>query len=230
MIHLILGPDESMVRDAVRARATASDPDGQSTTVLDGKSVSLNDVLMAAASVGFFASGRTIVVEDLLARFAKGPWAKATEADWSGLFNGVPAVTTLILADPATLSVPAALKKVLPADAEIVLCDPPRGSQLVAWIVARAKATGGTIDRNTAQLLARTLYPAGWNEKSRNPAFDRPPDMDALGNEVDKLVLAAHPGAVEPIHIERLIETGDNDQVFAFIDAASAGNLARAIP
>lgn len=71
MIHIILGPDYSMVREATKARAFASDPDGQSTTTLDGKTVSIQDVLMAAASIGFFSAGRTIIVEDLLGRFAK---------------------------------------------------------------------------------------------------------------------------------------------------------------
>jgi len=230
MIHLILGPDASMVRQAVRERVQASDPDGQSTSVLDGKSVSLNDVLMAAASIGFFSAGRTIVVEDLIQRYARGPGGKASEAEWKALFTGVPVESTLILADPATLTVPAAVKKALPSTAEVLACDPPRGGQLVEWIVSRAKASGGTIDRQVATTLARTLYPTSWNEKNRNPAFDRPPDMEALGNEVDKLVLAAWPDPVTPVHIGRLVAAGDSDQIFAFIDAATAGNVERAIP
>ncbi len=229
MIHLILGPDSSMVREATRQRMAASDPDGQSTSIMDGASVSLQDVMMATASLGFFSAGRTVVVEGLLARHAKGT-GKGAAADWGALFAAVPAASTLILADPSVPSVPVAVKKALPGDAEVVPCDPPRGRELVEWIVNRARDGGGTIERNVAQRLAMTLYPSGWSQRSRNPAFDRPPDMEALGNEVDKLSLAAHPGAVTDDHIRDLIVTGDNDQIFAFIDAASAGQIDRAAP
>ncbi len=229
MIHLILGPDHSMVRDAMRRRMLASDPDGQSTSVMDGSAVSLQDVMMATASVGFFSAGRTIVVEGLLAKHAKGT-GKGNTADWQSLFASVPAATTLILTDPSVLSVPAVVKKALPTDSDVVLCDPPRGRDLVEWIVSRARTTGGSIERPVAQKLAITLYPSGWSQKSRNPAFDRPPDMEGLGNEVDKLVLAAHPGPVREDHIRDLIESGDNDQIFAFIDAASSGVIDRAAP
>ncbi len=227
MIHLILGPDNAMVRDAMKRLMLASDPDGQSTSIMDGAAVSLQDVKMATASLGFFSAGRTIVVEGLLAKHAKGT-GKGNPADWKGLFASVPAETTLILADPTVLSVPAAVKKVLPSDADIVLCDPPRGRKLVEWIVSRARASDGSIERPVAQKLAITLYPSTWSQKSRNPAFDRPPDMEGLGNEVEKLVLAAHPGPVTEMHISNLIETGDNDQIFAFIDAAGSGAIDRA--
>lgn len=231
MIHLILGPDYAMARQTMHRRVLASDPDGQSTTTLDGNAVSLQDVMMATASLGFFATGRTVVVEGLLAKHAKGTGKGAT-ADWPALFASVPAATTLMLVDHTVLSVPAAVRKALPGDAEVVQCDPPRGRDLVEWIVSRAKAAGGPggMDRMVAQRLASTLYPAGWSQKSRNPAFDRPPDLERLGHEVDKLVLAAHPGPVTDDHIRDLIESGDNDQIFAFIDAASAGNIERAAP
>jgi DNA polymerase-3 subunit delta len=229
MIHLILGPDYALARQEMQRLMLASDPDGESTSVLDGSAVSVQDVMMATASLGFFSAGRTIVVEGLLAKHAKGTGKGAT-ADWGTLFASVPAETTLILVDHTVLSVPAAVKKALPADAVVVPCDPPRGRDLVEWIATRARAGGGTIDRNVAQRLAITLYPAGWSQKSRNPAFDRPPDMEGLGHEVDKLVVAAHPGPVTEDHIRALVAAGDNDQIFGFIDAASAGNIERAAP
>jgi DNA polymerase III delta subunit len=229
MITIILGPDAALARATARDLAHQRDPDGQNTTTMDGKAVSVHDVLMAAASIGFFSQGRTIVVEDLIARHAKGA-GKGGEADWAALFSAVPAETSLILLDASVLTLPAAVKKALPDGAQVVASDPPRGRDLVEWIVRRARAQGGAIDNRTAQLLASTLYPASWSQKGRNPAFDRPPDMDALGNEVDKLVIAAHPGPVTGEHISALVAAGDNDQIFAFIDAASAGNLQRALP
>lgn len=229
MITIILGPDAAMARARARELVQASDPDGQSTTTLDGRTVSIQDVLMAAASIGFFSAGRTILVEDLLARHAKGT-GRGGDPAWTSLFSGVPAATTLILLDPSVMTVPAAVRKALPADSAIVTSDPPRGRDLIDWIVDRVRAHNSQIDNRTAQRLASTLYPATWGQKGRNPAFDRPPDMDALANEVDKLVTAAHPGPVTEEHVRLLVAAGDNDQIFAFIDAASSGNLERAIP
>ena len=223
MIHVLLGPDHSMVKAAARQRARSSDPNGDETVTLDGTASTLQDVLMAVASIGFFSAGRTVIVENLIQKHGK-----LGAADWSTLLNGVPSGSTLILADSSVLSLPAAVKKSLPADAEVFVGDPPRGRDLVEWIVARARASGGKLDRGIAQKLAQTLYPASWGQKARNAAFDRPPDMEALGNEVDKLVTASLPGEVSEWHIQRLIAAGDNDQVFNFIDAASAGNLRQA--
>jgi DNA polymerase III delta subunit len=223
LIHILLGPDHSMVTTTARQRALAADPDGHATSTLDGSACTLQDVLMAVASVGFFSAGRTIVVENLIQKHGKSP-----ASDWSTLFDGVPPTSTLILADASVLSLPAAVKKSLPASSDVYVGDPPRGRDLVEWIVARAKSTGGKVDRGVAQKLAQTLYPASWNQKARNAAFDRPPDMEALGNEVDKLVTAALPGEVNDWHIQRLVAAGDNDQVFTFIDAASSGDLRRA--
>jgi DNA polymerase III delta subunit len=212
-----------MVSSTARQRARAADPDSEATSTLDGTTCSLQDVLMAVASVGFFSSGRTIIVENLIQKHGK---SAATE--WSVLFDGVPATSTLILADSSVLSLPAAVKKALPTSSEVYVGDPPRGRDLVEWIVARARNSGGKLDRGMAQKLAQTLYPASWNQKARNAAFDRPPDMEALGNEVDKLVTAALPDEVSEWHIERLIAAGDTDQVFTFIDAASSGDLRKA--
>lgn len=224
MIHILLGPDYSLVRAAAKARAQVSDPGGQETTTLDGASVSLNDVLMAVSSIGFFSAGRTVVVDNLMQRYGK-----LGTPEWASLFQGVPEASTLILADSSVQSIPAAIKKALPASADVFMGDPPRGRDLVEWIVARGKTTGGKIERGTAQTLARTLYPTSWNQKSKNPAFDRPPDIEALGNDVDKLVIAAWPDEVSDWHISMLIPVGDNDQVFTFIDAASSGDLRKAV-
>jgi DNA polymerase III delta subunit len=229
MIAIVLGPDAALARSVVRDIVRESDPAGENTTAIDGKAVSVNDVMMAAASVGFFSAGRTIVVDDLIARHGKGT-GKGSEADWQVLFRSVPESTTLVLVDPSVATLPAALKKMLPGDARVIASDPPRGRDLIDWIRQRAQAEGGQIDQQTATFLANTLFPGTWSERNRNPAFDRPPDMDALGNEIAKLVTAALPGPVTREHVGSLTDAGENDNIFAFIDAVMAGNLARAIP
>lgn len=229
MIAVIVGPDGSMARDAVRDILRDRDPSGQSTSTIDGKTATLNDIRMDATSVGFFSAGRVVIVEDVIARLGKtGARDGASPPDWAGLFTAIPDASTLILLDPSLAAVPAPVRKALPKDARIVISDPPRGRELLDWIRAQASSEGSSIDQPTARLLADTLYPTSWSTKSTNPAFDRPPDLEALRNEVAKLAVAAHPGPITRSHINNLIAQGDTDQIFAFIDAATRGRIGEA--
>lgn len=230
MIVIILGPDASMVRTEVRRHVDAADPSGQSTSTTDGKTAGLHDVQMAVASIGFFGAGRVVVVDDLIARLGKqGARDGGSVPDWPALFNAVPEATTLVLADPSLASLPAAVRKALPAHAIVTVCDPPRGRDLTRWVQARASDERTSIDDATARLLAETLYPQSWTTKPNNPAFDRPPDLELLRNEIAKLAVAAAPEPITAAHIRSMTMQGDSDHIFAFIDAAGGGRLDRAI-
>lgn len=229
MIAVVLGPDSSLMRTEVRRRLQDVDPSGQSTSMIDGKVASLHDVRMAVASIGFFGGGRVIVVDDLIARLGKqGARDGGSMPDWPALFSAVPDATTLILADPSLAALPAAVRKALPAHASITVNDPPRGRDLLRWIQARAHDDQSSIDEATARLLAETLYPQSWTTKPNNPAFDRPPDLELLHNEIAKLAMSAAPDPITETHIRSMTVQGDADQIFAFIDAASAGRLGQA--
>lgn len=230
MITVILGPDSSMVRAEVHRHVDAADPSGQSTSTIDGKTAGLHDVTMAVSSIGFFGAGRVVVVDDLIARLGKqGARDGGSVPDWPALFNAVPDATTLVLADPSLASLPAAVKKALPPQAVVSVCDPPRGRDLTRWIQARAADEKSSIDDASARLLAETLYPQSWTTKPNNPAFDRPPDLELLRNEIAKLAVAAWPDPITSAQIRSMTMQGDSDQIFAFIDAASAGRLGQAI-
>ena len=229
MIAIVLGPDGAMARDAVRSILRERDPSGQSTSVMDGKTATLRDIQTDATSIGFFSAGRVVIVEDVLARLGK-PGARdgATTDAWADLFTAIPDPSTLILLDTSLAAVPATVKNALPRSATVVLSDPPRGRDLLSWIATRAKSEGAEIDQATARLLAETLYPQSWSTKSNNPAFDRPPDLESLQNEIAKLAVAAHPGPITRAHVTSLIAQGDTDRIFGFIDAVTQGNVGEA--
>lgn len=230
MIAVIVGPDYALARTELRKLTRSRDPDGNSSSTLDGKTASMNDVLMAATSIGFFSAGRLVIVEDLVARLGKqGAKESGSAPDWSALFKQIPEASTLILFDPSVQSVPAAIKKALPGDALVIVSDPPRGAQLIQWLRHAAREEGANLDERTARLIAETIYPQSWSAKSNNPAYDRPPDLDILHNEIAKLVTAALPGKITEAHVRALIDRGDDDQLFTFIDAAISGNLPAAL-
>lgn len=226
MISVILGPDYALAHERLREIRQQRDPSGDSTSFLDGKSVSIRQVINDIASIGFFSAGRIVVVDDLIARLGKqGAKDGGQTPDWPGLFAAVPDESTLILVDTSIQSLPAAVKKALPKDARVDISKPPRGQQLLGWIQKTAKANGGEIDQQAARDLAMALYPQSWAQEPRNPTYDRPPDMETLGNEIAKLVLAAHPGPVTSRHIQTMVSRETEDKLFTFLDAAAAGNI-----
>lgn len=232
MIVLVHGPDASLAGAAVAKLLAHHDPAGFNTTSLDGRDVSLSNVIAAIGSVGFFAAPRVVVVRNLMSRATRGatatedePRAGGGSLDLTPLLNAVPEQNVLILTDPDLASIPAAVKRAAPADVTIIATEVPRGRQLVDWIVATAREADGEIDRRAAQLLVELMYPQTWSAAPSNPRYDRPPDTQHLRHEIERLVLYAYPDPVREGHVRDLVETGPNDRVFRFIDAAVAGQL-----
>jgi DNA polymerase III delta subunit len=234
MIVLVHGPDTLLARDEVAKLVATHDPDGLNTTTLDGREASLPSIIAAVGSVGFFSDTRVVVVRNLMARATRAP-AQQSTVDESGdtstaldlapLFKAVPEQNVLILLDPELTSIPAAVKKAAPAGTTVIAAAVPRGRPLVEWVIQTAEAAGGSIDRRAAEVLLQSLYPQTWSAAPSNPRYDRPPDTEHLRNEVERLVLYAHPGQVTPGHVQDLVERGPNDRVFRFIDAVIGGQL-----
>lgn len=228
MIVIAVGPDASMVRHAVAKHARQADPDGQSTSEMDGNTATMGDVTNAIGSVGFFSAGRVVIVHNFIAKMSKTGGRGKNAPDWSALFTAVPEPSTLILADPTIAGIPAGVRKALPADAVTFEGDPPRGPQLLAWIRKGTESLGATIDDHAARHLAERLYPQTWQRKANNPAFDRPPDLEMLRGEVTKLATAADDAPITVELIDELVARGDDDRIFGFIDAVIRGDTAGA--
>jgi DNA polymerase-3 subunit delta len=237
VIALVHGPDAALARAAVTDLARTHDPDGQATSRLDGRTASLSEVIAQAASPGFFGRGRVVIVDGLMARASKPGGGAEDDTDPTGggaldlgpLFAATTPDNLLILVDPGLSSVPAAIRKVAPPDVRIVVGDPPRGAALVAWLQRQAATEGSALDAATARGLAERLYPLTWANRPNNPRFDVPPDLDRLGAEVAKLATAAHPGPIQRSHVDELVASGEEDQVFRFADAAARGALPEAV-
>jgi DNA polymerase III delta subunit len=237
VIVLVHGPDAALARDAVAELVRAHDPAGTNTSAFDGKETSLSQIVAAAGSAGFFGVGRVVVVHDLMARARGGKsadddGAAATPAgaiDLAPLFAAVPPENLLVLVDPGLASVPAAVKKAAPNGVRVVAGDPPRGRDLIGWVVRAATESGGEIDAPAAKLLVESLYPQTWSAKPANPRYDRPPDLDLLRSRVETLVLYAHPAPVNSAHVRALVEGAPDERIFRFVEAASSGDLRVAV-
>lgn len=238
MIALICGPDALTARTHVASLLARHDPDGSTTSRLDGRTVSLGQVIADVGSAGFFGTPRVVVVSDLMTRAGRGSTkgevdeeetTTAASLDLGPLFNAVPPVNLLVLVDQTLGAVPAAIKRAAPSDAVILLGDPPRGGDLKRWLIETAQQAGSEIKPKAADALLRALYPQSWSTKPVNPRFDRPPDLDRLRHEVAKLAVAAYPGPITVETIDEMVAAGPDDRVFRFVEAADAGQLAAAL-
>lgn len=237
MIAIFCGLDGAGARAAAAALVDERDPSGQATSRLDGRTAPIADIIKQVGSAGFFGAGRVVVVSDLLTRAKRGgkkagdgEGGDEPSVDVGPIFAATRPENLLILVETSTASLPAAVAKALPPDAEVQTFEPPRGQSLVTWIQRRAREEGSSIEPNVARQLAMRLYPQTWSAAPTNARYDRPPDMDLVGNEVAKLASAAWPGAITQATVEEMAISGDNDQIFRFGDAAAQGNLRTALP
>lgn len=238
MIYAITGPDAFLVRAAVRSVIETHDPQRLNTSTIDAKPANIDEVFTALGTPGFFGGTRVVVVNDLMSLSTKGAATEEVEneekpakgsVDWQQLVATIRPENIAIFVDRDLRSIPAAVRRALPATANAIVGDPPRGSELIAWLKSRAKAAGGSIGDNEARYLAELICPSTWSTKPTNPAYDRPPDLDRFAGEIDKLALAAMPGRIERGHIEAMTVAGQTDRLFPLIDAVIAADATGAI-
>lgn len=238
MIYFIHGPDRFLAYQFARAKAAELDPGGDNTSWLDARETPLDAQIAAIGAVSLFGGTRVVIVSDLLGQASRetspaGPdsttQSRSAKADQglTRLFSAVPEGNCLIVLEPSLISPPAALKG-LSSSVSVIAAEPPRGSELLAWIAETANSVGTRIDRPAAQFLAETLYPQTWSRKANNPRFDRPPDMGLLSLEIEKLALYAHPDPITVHAVRSLVADGPEQRIFRFLDAVLIGDVAAA--
>lgn len=236
MIAFALGPDALTARSHAARLLGDVDPDGTSAVRLDGRTATVSEVLREVASVGFFGTKRIVVVDDLVARHHRPTTddsdgtithAGSSDADnLAQLLASVPVEHVLIIVEPSLTTLPAGLKRVLPADTMILSGAPPRGHDLLRWMVDLAP---DALDVKMARQLADRLYPGTWSTPPKNPKYDRPPDLERLKHEIEKLALFAHPDQIEGHHIDEMTDVGLTDRLFRFIEAVERDDIAGSI-
>jgi DNA polymerase III delta subunit len=228
VIVFVHGPDATLARDLARTAAIEADSSGENTSWLDGKEVTLQQIIGAVGTVSFFGGGRVVVVSDFLAKSgSEGERATKANAQIASLVSAVPDDSTLILLESSLNSPPAALKSAAPR-LRVLSGAPPRGAQLLEWIAEAARDADSRIDRQAAQALADALFPGTWQNEPRNPRYDRPPDLGYLRTTIETLALSSYPEPITTRDIASLVSREPDQRIFKFLDAMLLGDLAGA--
>ena len=236
MLTFILGPDGYLARTALARLRAELDPDGMTTDLIDGRTASVHDIVTTANTPAFFGGPRTVVIDGFLERFGRKSAddgessAKSTgQPDTAALFSALAPSANIVFFDRANASLPAAVKKSVPKDARVIAHEAPRGHELVRWMQTQAETNGAKLSEQLARKLAEMLFPKTWSAKPSNPAYDRPPELERLAHEIEKLTLAAHPGPITSGHIDEMVTTSQEDRLFPLIEAIYAGETRTAV-
>lgn len=228
MIYIFHGGDDFSQRETLEALRRGLDSDGMlasNTTLVDGRTVTADELLSLCQTVPFLSAHRIIIVEGLLARFESrgarerrtrrrrgrgeelSPWQTLAEA-----LRGMPESTTLVLRE-GEVRTDNPLLRLLEPLAEVREFRPLRQSgDLAGWIVQRASQRGLAIAPRAVALLATLVGNDLW----------------VLSNELDKLAVYVGGRQVDEEDVRALVSSVREASVFAAADAVLEGRTEEA--
>lgn len=210
-VLLFHGDNTLEIDEAVRDVRTRFAP--ESTSLLDGSSVSLPALSEAAMTVGLFDPERLVVVTDLHERL-KGRKEGEEGAAIRTLLGAVPPSTTLVLVSREMKADHALAKMAREVGVETRNFAAPSKGDLTRWILDRSRRHGAGMERDAAVLLADL---AGT-------------DPQALDTEIEKLAIYVGPeGRITPPVVEGLVGAVTQDSIFTLVDAIAGGQQAQAL-
>lgn len=170
---------------------------------LDGERIKLQELVQQLQAVPFLASSRLIIIENL----GKN---KTVAEEILERFDEVPESTIVVLYDPEVDKRGKYFKTLskLPKAAEFKPLAPPA---LMRWMEEEVTKLGATIDRAATQELLNRCGDDQWR----------------LHGEITKL--ATHAEKITKADVEELVETSEEQNIFAFLDSVMAGDLAASL-
>ncbi|MBP6016104.1 MAG: DNA polymerase III subunit delta [Candidatus Promineofilum sp.] len=212
MFHLFHGQDTYSQREtlaALLAKEGDADMLSLNTTRLDSK-ITFADLQSACDAMPFLARVRVVLVQDLFSSIPDKAFMEKLEA----YLRLLPPTTRLIFLESQTL--PANHRIIRLAEKDkigfVKKFDQPKGHDLERWVRTHVEERGGRIDPQAAGLLAANV--GG--------------DLQALTNEVEKLVLYKGQATIETADVVLLSPYVAEETIFELVDALGGRQAARA--
>lgn len=231
MIRIFHGADDYRVREAYRALradlAARDDMLDSNTAVLDGRTLTPDELLAHVTAVPFLASTRLVVVDGLIAAMSQGRgrrkkgeedplerWRKAAAQLRGG---GLPETTTLVLVEGDVRQ--EKTKALLPAFtifgemAQTEEFAPLDKGALSEWVRATAEERGVRLAPRSIAALVQLIGPNLW----------------MLSTEIDRLGAYAAGESVEPELVSEIVSAAQETKIWDLTDAIADGNETKAL-
>jgi DNA polymerase-3 subunit delta len=223
-VYILNGEDDYAIEQAVAEMlASLGDPvtADMNTTRLDGATYNPDQLLTVAGAMPFLARRRLVILTNPLAKLNSEP----AREKFRGQLEKIPASTALVLVHNKLLTSKKDLREKKlhwlerwaqkhPERALVKTFPAPEGPEMIERLIKMARAAGGSIDPDAADLLAGLMDG----------------NLRVAALEIDKLL--AYVNYKHPIHFEDVqAVTADINQgdVFELVDALSARNGQRAM-
>jgi DNA polymerase-3 subunit delta len=205
MIYLLYGPDEFACTEALaelKAGVPADLADLNMAT-LDGRRLKLDALVAACEALPFLADRRMVIVNDLL----KHQKAGKDRDELRAYLERVPPTCDLVFVESEDFDKRGAVFGYLKKAASVREFLPKEGAELLRWLADRAKQLGVALEGPAAQRLTSFAGNEG----------------RALINELEKLAsYVGRGGRITAQHVDLLVQDGQEQSLFAFIDELSA--------
>jgi len=232
MFYVLHGDDEFRRSETlVQLKRRMGDPaiGDLNTTTLDGRKLTLSELIHACDAIPFLSERRLVIVEDLLTRLEarrgrrKGDQKEKIPAATKDLARGLekyvrrlPDTTRLVFVESHSLSQKnPILKLAQTGEAGYVKEFPlPRRGELDRWIKDRVKEKGGEIRPDAVMQLAAFVGP----------------DLRLLDQEIEKLL--TYLGSARPISrddVQLLVSSAREASIFDLVDALGLRNRTQAV-
>jgi DNA polymerase-3 subunit delta len=216
LLHVLIGDDDYSIRQALEEiKKSIGDATAlmTNTTILDGKSVTAEQLRNAGETMPFLAEKRLVIIEGLLERFEPGGRTGRKKASrQAGPSDEYAAIAEAITKTPpftemvtigGKIKAGNPLLRELSTAARVRNFQPLRPPQLSQWVEHRIKEAGGSISRQALTLLVRFVGNDLWS----------------MANEVDKLVLFAGGRCIEEADVKAVVSSAREESVFSMVDA-----------
>lgn len=225
--YLLAGEDEysiSLALNSFKAGLGAGDLLEANYTRVDGEKITPPDLELIVSASPFLFPKRLVVVYGLMERFEKRPLRaknrkvknRKENKDLSGSFARIitskPDSTELVIVASAGITGKNPLLEALGENIEIRKYPLLNGESLSQWIVERVTSNGGEITPEGVQMLSKQIGP----------------DLRAMSNELEKLLVYANGEKIDAEKITRMISLAPEANIFHMIDAVVAGRDAAA--
>lgn len=212
MIYLLHGSDEYQRSQTLARMRTAIPTDvvDLNSAWLDGRKLKLDVLAAACEAFPFLAEKRLVIVTNAL----KHTKAGKDREDLRTYLDRVPATCDLVFTESDEVDRRSILFTALKKMGTIIECTPLQGSELTRWVAEQAKLLQVRLDPAAAQRLIEFVGGDSW----------------AIVNELGKLgCYVGRGGRVTVAEVDLLVQDGQEQNLFSFIDDLSGRKLGAAL-